>query len=497
MAKKIITEQDFINDNFATQKKYVPFDEAPEVIAAITDLEKSAWREIYSFAHMINRAGREYTDTDVLNLCQRFFIDKPKVEKVFNKIFEENKDAFGIDDKPEIYKVEYFLNKNWEFIINEVTQKTEYRPTVGKHDFVKLNTDTLYRKLQHVGFKFPLDKLKSLFRSDFLKTYHPFIEHFKNLEPWDYETDHIGKLANYITTTDQKFHVTQFRKMLVRSVGCALYGVENRFVYVLVGKKQETGKSTFIRFLNPFGTKYISEAPIRDNPTTYFSFSENFMHNLEELASFSNIEVNHLKAIISSAMIKERKPYGVDAEEQPRRTNFFGSTNKDEFLVDDENARWLCARVEKIDWNYKKEIDIQKVWAQAYALYHDPEFNQYLTLEETQERDKKNREFEITDIEKDLIKQCFAVADELTGIFYTNPDIITTLTNKYQGKPLNARFIGKSMAQLGFVSGVKRINGHKTRGYYVNPIEGATFTGEAAEEKKPSVDGKQKEFIFK
>jgi predicted P-loop ATPase len=494
MSKKVITEQDFLKEDFATSKKYLPFDEAPEVIAAANEQEKSAWREVYSFAHTINRMGRQYTETDIINQCSQFYLDKPKVEKVLKKIFEENIEAFGIDDKPDIVKVEYFLNKNWEFIINEVTQRTEYRNRGLNEDFIKLNTDTLYRKIQHVGFKFPLDKLKSLFRSDFLKSYHPFKVHFESLPVWDYETDHIGKLANYITTTDQEFHVTQFRKMLVRSVGCALYGIENRFVYVLVGKKQETGKSTFIRFLNPFGTKYISESPIRDNPTTYFSFSENFMHNLEELASLSNVEVNHLKSMISSAMIKERKPYGIDAEEQPRRTNFFGSTNKDEFLIDDENARWLCARVEKIDWNYKTEVDIQKVWAQAFALYHDKDFNQYLTIEETQARDKMNRDFEITDIEKDLIKQCFAVANELTGQFFTNPDIITTLTNKFQGKPLNARFIGKSMAQLGFINATKRINGHKTRGYYVNPIEGATFQQE--EEKKPNIDGKQKEFIF-
>lgn len=498
MKKEIITEKDFLKDDFIEKKKYVPFDEAPEVIAAINEQEKSAWREIYSFAHMVNKAGRQYTDTDVLNLCNRFYIDKPKVEKVFKKIFEDNTEAFGIDEKPEIYKVEYFLKKNWIFVRNEITQRTEYKPVLGNYDFDKLNEHTIYRKLQHVGFKFSMEKLKSLLKSDFMPSYNAFQDYFKNLPAWDYEVDHIGNLANYIKATNQKFHVTQFRKMLVRSVGCALYGVENRFVYVLIGEKQEKGKSTFIRFLNPFGTKYYTEAPIRDNKDTYFSFSENFIYNLEELASLSNLDINHLKSIISMAMIKERKAFEVNPEEQPRRCNFFASTNKDEFLTDSENTRWLCVNVEDIEWGYKTEIDIQKVWAQAFALYHDPNFNQYLTAEEMKERDEMNKSFEITDIEKDLIKQCFEVCKEgdRGAVFFSNPDILIALQEKFLGKTLNAKFIGKSMTQLGFEKGCKYINKHKTRGYFVKPLSLSEYQNLTPDPPKQETP-KQTEFPFK
>jgi len=499
---KEITANDFLKEGFVQEKKYVPFDEAPEVQQARSQQEKDAWREVYSFAHLINREGRNYTDTDIKNLCERFLLSLEKVRKVFARVFSENADAFGISEKPEIYKVEYFLRKNWEFVRNEVTQRSECRKAGTDDDFEKLNVDTLYRKLQHVNFKFSMEKLKSLLKSDFMTLYNPFLNYFENLPAWNYEEDHIGALAGYIKATNQEFHVTQFRKMLVRCVGCALYGIENRFVYVLIGEKQEKGKSTFIRFLNPFGSKYYTEAPIRDNKDTYFSFSENFIYNLEELASLSNIEVNHLKSIISMAMIKERKAFAVDAEEQPRRANFFGSTNKDEFLTDSENTRWLCINVEDINWNYKTEVNIHKVWAQAFALFHDKEFNQNLTSDEMQQRDAMNKAFEITDIEKDLIKQCFALATEEDpeASFYSLPDILSTLQEKFLGKTLNAKFIGKSMTQLGFIKGNKRINGHKTRGYFVKLRTTSNYINEnqgGDAPKKTNEQGEQGEIKFK
>lgn len=481
--QKEITPIDFLVENVG-RGKYVPYDETPEVKEARTAQEKDAWREIYAFAHMINREGREFTDSDINHQCERFYLSYEKVQKVFRKIFAENQDAYGITDKPEIAKVEYFLRRNWEFIRNEVTQRSEYRPARTNEEFEKLNVHTLYRKLQHVNFKFSKEKLDSLLKSDFMPSYNPFIDYFESLPAWDYENDYIGELANYVKTTDQDFHVNMFRKMLVRCIGCSLYGVENRFVYVLIGAKQEAGKSTFIRFLSPFGKRYYTESPIRDNKDTYFAFSENFIQNLEELASLSNLGVNHLKAVISMAMIKERKPHAVDAEEQPRRVNFFGSTNKDEFLTDTENTRWLCVNVMSIDWSYKSNIDINKVWAQAYALYHDAGYNQYLTPEEAQARDAVNKNFEITDIEKDLIKQCFAVCakEDPKGSFYSNPDILGTLQDKFNGKPLNPKFISKSMVQLGFESDTKRINGHKTRGYWVRLNSTATFKDEDQKE---------------
>jgi len=459
----MLNDKKFLKEDFFLSE-YLDANTKPEEVEIIKDNNSDAWRQIYGFAHQINRSGRPWTKADVINQCDIFLISEADITKAFKKVFKENADEYGINDKPDIYKVEVWLRKNWDFAENVITQVTECKPK-KEGGYEVLNLDSIYRKLQHVGFKFPFDKLKSLFKSDFVNRYNPFLDYFKDLEPWDGETDYIKQLASYVKVEDQDFYEIQFKKALVRSIGCGLFGRENRIVFVLVGEKQSTGKSTFIRFLNPFGAKYYTESPLHNNKDSSFSIAENFIYNLEELASLSNIDINRLKSIISMASIKERKAYARDAIEQPRRANFFASTNKTEFLTDTENTRWLCFNMESINWGYTTEVDIHKVWSQAYALYKDPKFSDQLTKEEAQARDAKNKNYEINDYEKELIKRHFKICLENEGEFYSNADILEILQED-GSKNLNSRFIGKNMVQLGFNRGIRKINDHTVRGYF-------------------------------
>lgn len=439
------------------------------------EAEKAVMSELYGWVHAMNRAGRKYTDADVVMLAEKFCtqvtISKPQIESIFKKIFEQNADEFGIDDKPDIVKVEVYLRKNYTFRRNVITQIVEFSEKNGV--LTELNLDTIYRKLQHIGFKFALAKLDSLLKSDFVPDYNPFAEYFlglKETNPWDPDKspDFIKTLASYVHLADQEFFETQFKKALVRSIGCALYGVENRIVFVLVGETQETGKSSFIRYLNPFGMKYYTEAPIHNNKDSSFAFSENFIYNLEELSELNKIEVNRLKAIISTATIKERKAYARTAKEQPRRCNFFASTNKSEFLIDTSNTRWLCFNVDSIVWGYRSEVNINDVWSQAFSLWQSG-FDCQLTAEEKEARNLKNKNYEVNDLERELIKRIYKVCRADEGEFVSNADILEHITKAWSGtsSALSARWIGKNMVQLGFVSGVKCINGHTCRGYFV------------------------------
>lgn len=464
-----MNEEDFIKkDYFISDYVLVGTDleEIKEKKEELTDQQKDAWKEIYAFAHMTNRAGRKYEKDDIKHLCEQFYISFEKIEKVFKKVFDDNKDEFGINDKPDIYKVEIWLKKHWDFAENEITQVPEFKEKAAEK-FELLNVDSIFRKLQHAGFKFPMDKLKSLLRSDFMTRFNPFKDYFNSLDKWDGQTDYIKQLASYVKVEDQPFFETQFKKALVRCIGCSLYGFENRIVFVFVGEKQSTGKSTFIRYLNPFGQKYYTEAPIHNNKDSTLALAENFIYNLEELATASKMDVNRLKSVISTSTIKERKAYAVNAVEQPRRANFFGSTNNNEFLTDTQNSRWLCFNILDIKWDYKKDVDIKKVWAQAFALYNDPEFNDQLTAEEAFYRDSINKDYEVNDYEKELIKRNFRVCKKHDGVFMSNADILDALTFESGGKKLDSRFIGRSMVQLGFEKDVKKMNSHTVRGYYV------------------------------
>ena len=463
-----VDEKSFIRDDFFVSD-YLP-DGAN--LEEVSESEKERWREVYAYIHKSNHRGHKWTEADVTNLCEMHLLNRDKVKKAFERVYTERADEYNLDVKTDIFKVELWLSKSWDFMRNEITQVVEQKLKKDRH-YEQSDIDSIYRKLLHTGSKFPLDKLRVIMASDFIETYNPFLDYFDALEPWDGSTDPISDLSSYVKTNNDPFFAEQFKKCLVRCIRCGLGEHENRIVFVFVGEKQNTGKSTFIRFLSPFGMKYYTESVIhaKDKDTT-FALAENFIYNLEELASLSNLDVNRLKSIISTASINERKPYARETIQVPRRTNFFASTNKLEFLTDTENTRWLIFEVQDIKWGYSTEINIDDVWAQAYALYQDPEFNDQLTKGDMEIREIDNKNYEIEDKEKTMIKSFFQVCQASEGAFYSSVDICTILEEAYPSAKINSYFIGKIMTQLGFLGDRKTINNHKVRGFYAIKIKG-------------------------
>ena len=148
--------------------------------------------------------------------------------------------------------------------------------------------------------------------------------------------------------------------MLVRSIACALLEyVFNKQVFVLVGAGQNTGKSTFCRWLcPPFLSDYITEY-INTDKDGLIVLATNFLINMDELATLSKTEINSLKSLISKDKINVRLPFARRTSVHPRRANFIGSTNNDEFLTDETGSvRWLCFEIEgTLNFDYKIIID--------------------------------------------------------------------------------------------------------------------------------------------
>jgi len=445
---------------------------------------QAATKHVYAFAHGVNEAGRMYTEADIQSMCAQYLLSVDIVKSIFKNVFNNNQDSFDLDHKPEIYKIELFIKKRYEIIRNEVTQRIEYRKRDSNTKLEKLNTDTINRDIQHAGFKFTLDKLKSLLRSDFVENYNPFKNYFENLPEWleNEEPDYITELAGYIKTDNDPFWHAQFKKALVRCIACSLDYRENRIIITLVGQAQETGKSNFIRFLCPDAlNEYYTETAMDGGKDSDLQLSENFLWNLEELAALHNNEINKLKAIISKANVKQRRAYAEFHDSNPRRVNFWASTNKTEFLTDDQNTRWLCFNVLSIDHNYNnfktgvRKVNINNVWAQAYTLYKNG-FDFTLTAEEAAMRDSINRNYELSSTEKELIIQHFKPAATVgTGEFLTNTDILIRLQNATDNKiKLRELAIGKALRQLEFPTGYKKINGKSARGFWCIPITALT-----------------------
>ena len=236
------------------------------------------------------------------------------------------------DKTPAIVLVESYLNSKYDIVHNVVTDSTDFRKKGTTDKFEQVNENTLHREIQHLGIYFPLNNISSLLESDFVKQYDPFQSYFDDLEKWDGSTDYIDMMAGYLDTDDNEYWRTMFKKMLVRSIAGILAKVPNRIVIVFVGA-QECGKSWFLRNLSPFpDSAYYTEDPLNEDKDSLIRCSENWFYNLEELGVLSGFDLQKLKARISAGPMKIRRHYGRMARQLPRRSTFFGSTNKDAFL---------------------------------------------------------------------------------------------------------------------------------------------------------------------
>ncbi len=432
---------------------------------------------VYEWLHN----GKKPTSDDIIPICEQFHVNRDRLEIIIDRTFGEYSSEFGYNEFPKVRKVEIWLSKRWSFKFNNVTAQPEVSE-LGSSQLITVNPDELYRQLSLSKFKFPLADIKSLIKSEFVKPYDPILEYFNSLT-WDGK-DYISQLASYIKTdNDDDFWPKQFRKSLIRSINCGLGRKENRIVMVLYGEKQETGKSTFIRFLSPFpDSRYFTESPIigGNQKDTEIRFSENFIYNIEELAGLSRIDINKLKADISKQSIKERRSYAAFETSAPRRCNFWASTNVKEFLYDDENTRWLVFNINKISWDYKKEIDINKVWAQAWHLYQSGESGE-LDNEDRAIREHLNNDYRYTRTEEELLPRYFEFVEKGTGEFMSATEIAMYLNGKSPHLKINHNNIGKTIKNIFNVESCQcKINGKNTRGYWVK-----SGFNNADDEKRP------------
>lgn len=428
----------------------------------------------------MNIQGEKWNRAVAEKLAETHLFAPDKIYEIGKSYYANHRDEHNLDQLPLLKKIEYFLNSRFEFRRNAFTKKINYRPR-NESEFRFCNYNDIWRLLQHHLHNFgsrvriSMTDVSNLLESDFVKETNPFIDYFQSLPHWD-GVDHIAALGNHVTCIDQDFWIAQFKKALVRMIACTYGGIENRIIMVLVQEAQEQGKSSWIRYLCPPELReYYKEDPMLYNKDTEIALSQNFMWNLEELAQLNKKEVTELKAIISRQKVKQRRAYGRQEESMTRIVNFWGSTNKVEFLTDTSNSRWLCFQVKNISYDYsnyatgQKNIDINKVWAQAWHLYKSG-FNYNLDDKEREKRDINNREFETMTEEKQLMLKYLTRCkdDDPAGEFMMNAEIHEYLILQTNSKlRLSAERMGISMSQLGFVATTKKINGKAVRGYYV------------------------------
>lgn len=111
-----------------------------------------------------------------------------------------------LDSKKIYNKREYegYLNYHYRFRYNVVLGRTEINMEGEWKQLDDYLFNSIRRRMENEGAKITENKLQSLLRSNFVETYHPFMEYFHNLDPWDGK-DYIRELADQVTTKDQEY----------------------------------------------------------------------------------------------------------------------------------------------------------------------------------------------------------------------------------------------------------------------------------------------------
>ena len=100
--------------------------------------------------------------------------------------------------------------------------------------------------------------------------------------------------------------------------------------------------------------------------------------------------------------------------------------------------------VKSIDWNYKKEFDINNLSTQAYALSKDKSYDEALSIDDIKQNETRNEKFQIISPERDLIHKNFEIPVKLEfGEFLTATEILHHISLYTTGVRLSNIGIGK------------------------------------------------------
>jgi predicted P-loop ATPase len=120
------------------------------------------------------------------------------------------------------------------------------------------------------------------------------------------------------------------------------------------------------------------------------------------------------------------------------------------FLNDETGSvRWLCFELKgKIDFGYSKQVDIHKVWSQAYHLaYCDPAFEPELSITDIQENEERNKKYTKLTTEEELVSKYFEKSNDMED-FVTASDVLVKLSSL--NLRLNQINLGRALSGFNF-----------------------------------------------
>lgn len=387
--------------------------------------------------------------------------DNKKKDTENNKESEgKGKEYIFVAIKREIFKkhdIRYDVMDNT--FQSKLKKETVYKP---------LNKNDLLCELMELGYSRVSEKVNILLGSSNITRYHPIKSYLNNLPKWDGKP-YFNKLAGCVTTKDQPYFEKHLRKYLINVVAAGLGKIKfNKHILTLAGG-QNSGKTSFLRFLVPKSLKkYYSEDIDFSNKEGRIALSENWFICLDEFDSIPYRDIPKIKKFTSTEVVKARRVYGTNNERMYRVSNFTATVNKEEFLQDETgNVRWLIHEVDSIKHDfggkdgYEANIDMDKVYSEIKHLVLNEKVPISFSNNEIQEINKTNSKYMISMLLEDYVLREFRLPtenDKDDNKEYVSNDVILSSCIGIPERVTPTK-IGRVMKKLGFKKVSRRLDG--------------------------------------
>lgn len=427
------------------------------------------------------KGGRTQADTlKLLKEVER--IDTDDSAPIVKQVFEEGKTVET--DEDFVSKLELWLRQEYNIRRNVITRKIENED--GPMEQREFNTIYMQgKKLFEKDITY--DIFDRLVHSDFTQDFNPFLEWIEKNKDRRSEGN-IDKLCQSIITDMNPDYVRTFVMKWLTAIIEAIHGETSPLMLVLVGEKQNTGKTEFFRRLLPRDIRqYYAESKLDSGKDDEILMTQKLIIMDDEMAGKSKINVNKFKELSSKRWFSLREPYGRSNVDLKRLAVLAGTSNNIGVLNDPTgNRRIIPIHVLDIDKELYNAIDKTELLIEVYWRWKEEELTADLTSEQIDILNKNTTEFEAVSMEKELIMRYFAPAFDKNGEFLTTTDIKADL-EKCSQQRISINKMGQELKNLGF----ERTDGYRgakrTKGYYVyrNQLQAHAFKETEQEDDLP------------
>ena len=250
-------------------------------------------------------------------------------------------------------EVRTFLQKQYDFRYNLLTEETEYRPAnkravpfepVGKRE---LNTFCMEAHDQGIAC---WDKdLSRYIYSTCIPEYHPFRLYMEELPGWD-GTDRLEALAQRVS--DNQLWIKSFHTWMLGLTAqwLGMTGIHaNSVAPILVSSEQGRQKSTFCKALMPpaLSRYYMDNLKLSAQGKPERLLAEMGLLNMDEFDKYGTQQMPLLKNLMQMANLNICKAYQKNFRNLPRIASFIGTSNRSDLMSDPTGSRrFVCVGVE-------------------------------------------------------------------------------------------------------------------------------------------------------